>query len=62
MVSSLPSKVDDAAQDQVAVDLGVVSVMQDGGWRTPRMVTRCSEHQAARRRAMAKLGALQNRL
>ena len=62
MVSSLQSKVDDAAQDLVAADLGVVSVMQAGGWRTPRMVTRCSEHQTARGRAMAKLGALRNRL
>ncbi len=62
MVSSPQSKVDDAAQDLVAADLGVVSVMQAGGWRTPRMVSRCSEHQTARRRATAKLGAPQNRL
>ncbi len=48
MVSSPQSKVDDAAQDLVAADLGVVSVMQAGGWRTPRMVTRCSEHHARR--------------
>jgi hypothetical protein len=27
--------MDDAAQDLVAADLGVVSVMQAGGWRTP---------------------------
>jgi hypothetical protein len=62
MVSSLQSKVDNAAQDPVAANLAVVSVMQASGWRTPRMVTRCSEHQTARGRAMAKLGALQNRL
>ena len=55
MVSSPQSKVDDAAQDLVAADLGVVSVMQAGGWRTPRMVTRCSEHQTARRRAKVKI-------
>ena len=37
-------------------------VMQAGGWRTSRMVARYSEHQTARRGAMAKLAAIQNRL
>ncbi len=51
-----------AAQDLVAADLGIADVMQAGGWKTPRMVARYSEHQTARRGAMAKLAALQNRL
>ena len=51
-----------AAQDLVAADHGISDVMQAGGWKTPRMVARYSEHQTARRGAMAILAALQNRL
>ena len=51
-----------AAQDLVAADLGVAEVMQAGGWKTPMMVARYTEHLQARRGAMAKLAAKQNRL
>jgi integrase len=51
-----------AAQDLVAADLGVADIMQSGGWKTPRMIARYTEHQQARRGAMAKLAARQNRL
>jgi len=51
-----------ACQDLVAADLGVAEVMQAGGWKTPAMVARYSEHQVARRGAMAKLAAKQDRL
>jgi len=51
-----------AAQDLVAADLGVAEVMQAGGWKTPTMVARYTEHLQARRGAMAKLAAKQNRL
>lgn len=51
-----------AARDLVAADPGIADVMQAGGWKTARMVAPNSEHQTARRGAMAKLAALQNRL
>jgi len=51
-----------AAQDLVAADLGVAEVMQAGGWKTPTMVARYTEHLQARRGAMAKLAAKQDRL
>lgn len=51
-----------AAQDLVAAGFGLAEVMQAGGWRTGEMVARYTEHQQARRGAMAKLAALQNRL
>ena len=51
-----------AAQDLVAADLGVAEVMQAGGWKSPAMVARYTEHLQARRGAMSKLAALQNRL
>ena len=51
-----------ACQDAVAADLSIAEVMQAGGWRTAAMVSRYSEHQEARRGAMAKLAAKQDRL
>jgi site-specific recombinase XerD len=42
------------AQDLVAADLDVASVMQAGGWTTPRMVARYSERITARRGAVAR--------
>lgn len=42
------------AQDLVAADLDVASVMQAGGWATPRMVARYSEKLTARRGAVAR--------
>ena len=51
-----------AAQDLVAADLGVAEVMQAGGWKTPTMVARYTEHLQARRGAMSKLAAKQGRL
>ena len=44
-----------AAQDMVAAGLEVTEVMQAGGWKTPVMVARYSEHLQARRGAAAKL-------
>ncbi len=51
-----------AAQDLVAADLGIAEVMQAGGWKTPTMVARYTEHLAARRGAMSKLAARQGRI
>ncbi len=51
-----------AAQDLVAADLGVAEVMQAGGWKSPQMVARYTEHLQARRGAMSKLAAKQGRL
>jgi len=42
------------AQDLVAADLDVGSVMQAGGWSTPRMVARYTERISAKRGAVAK--------
>ena len=50
------------AQDAVAADLSIAEVMPAGGWRSPQMVARYTEHLQARRGAMAKLAAKQNRL
>ena len=46
-----------AAQDLVAAE-----VMQAGGWKSPQMVARYTEHLQARRGAMSKLAAKQGRL
>lgn len=50
-----------AAQDLVAAGIALAEVMQAGGWRSPQMVARYSEHQGARQGAMAKLAKLQTR-
>lgn len=42
------------AQDLVAADLDIASVMQAGGWSTPRMVARYSERITAKRGAVAR--------
>lgn len=42
------------AQDLVAADLDMASVMQAGGWTTPRMVARYTERLTARRGAVAR--------
>jgi site-specific recombinase XerD len=42
------------AQDLVAADLDVASVMQAGGWSTPRMVARYTEKLTAHRGAVAR--------
>ncbi len=51
-----------AAQDMVAAGLEVTEVMQAGGWKTPVMVARYSEHLQARRGAAAKLAEKQGRV
>ncbi len=51
-----------AAQDLVAEGLGIAETMNAGGWRTATMVSKYTEHLQARRSAMAKLAAKQNRL
>ena len=50
-----------AAQDLTAAGFGLPEVMVAGGWRSPEMVGRYTEHLAARRGAMAKLAERQNR-
>ena len=50
------------AQDMVAAGLEVTEVMQAGGWKTPVMVARYSEHLQARRGAAAKLAEKQGRV
>ncbi len=42
------------AQDLVAADLDVASLMQTGGWSTPRMVVRNTEKLTAHRGAVAR--------
>jgi site-specific recombinase XerD len=42
------------AQDLIAADLDIASVMQAGGWTTPRMVARYTERQSASRGAVAR--------
>jgi site-specific recombinase XerD len=42
------------AQDLVAADLDIASVMQAGGWTTPRMVARYTEKLTANRGAVAR--------
>jgi integrase len=42
------------AQDLVAADLDVASIMQAGGWQTPRMVAQYSERISAKRGAVAR--------
>ena len=49
------------AQDLTAAGFGLPEVMVAGGWRSPEMVGRYTEHLAARRGAMAKLAERQNR-
>lgn len=51
-----------AAQDMVAAGLEVTEVMQAGGWKTPVMVARYSDHLQARRGAAAKLAEKQGRV
>ena len=52
---------DSAAPEHVA-GLDVAEVMQAGGRKTPTMVARYTEHLQARRGAMSKLAAKQDRL
>jgi site-specific recombinase XerD len=42
------------AQDLVAADMDMASVMQAGGWSTPRMIARYTEKLTARRGAVAR--------
>ena len=49
------------AQDMVAAGFSLAEIMQAGGWKTPDMIARYSEHLQARNGASAKLAALQNR-
>ncbi len=48
-------------QDMVASGFSLPEVMQAGGWKSPDMVARYSEHLQARNGAAAKLAAIQNR-
>ena len=48
-------------QDMVASGFSLPEVMQAGGWKSPDMVARYSEHLQARQGAAAKLAAIQNR-
>ena len=51
-----------AAQDLTAAGFGLAEIMHNGRWKTGEMLMRYTEHLQARRGAMAKLAALQNRL
>ncbi len=50
-----------AAQDLAGAGFGLPEILIAGGWRSPEMVSRYTEHLAARRGAMAKLAERQNR-
>ena len=50
-----------AAQDFIAAGIGLAEVMQAGGWKSGVMVARYTEHLQARRGAMSKLAAMQDR-
>lgn len=50
-----------ASQDMAAAGLGLVEIMQSGGWKSPAMVGRYTEHLLVRRGAAAKLAVLQGR-
>jgi integrase len=51
-----------AAQDMAASDrIEMPAIMQAGGWKSPQMVARYTQRQAARRSGAAKLAELQNR-
>ena len=50
-----------ASQDMAAAGLGLVEIMQSGGWKSPAMVGRYTERLMARRGAAARLAALQGR-
>lgn len=52
-----------AAQDMAASDrIEMPAIMQAGGWKSPQMVARYTQRQAARRSGAAKLAELQNRM
>jgi len=52
-----------AAQDMAASDrIEMPAIMQAGGWKSPQMVARYTQRQAARRSGAAKLAELQNRV
>jgi integrase len=50
-----------AAQDLSAAGMGLIEIMQAGGWRTTQMVARYTENLEPMRGAMAKLAKIQNR-
>lgn len=50
-----------AAQDLVAIGVGIPQVMRDGGWRSPTMIARYTEHQDIKHGGMARLAATQRR-
>jgi len=52
-----------AAQDMATSDrIEMPAIMQAGGWKSPQMVVRYTQRQAARRSGAAKLAELQNRV
>ena len=52
-----------AAQDMAASDrIEMPAIMQAGCWKSPQMVARYTQRQAARRSGAAKLAELQNRI
>lgn len=50
-----------AAQDQLAANIDIASIMQSGRWKDPRMVARYGAQLTAERSGMARLAALQGR-
>ena len=49
------------SQDMVAAGFSLPEIMQAGGWQSPEMVSRYSEHLQVRSGAAAKLASKQNR-
>ena len=49
------------AQDMVSAGFSLPEIMLSGGWKSPEMVSRYSEHLQVRKGAAAKLAAKQNR-
>ena len=50
-----------ACQNMIGAGLDVGEVMQSGGWKTPTMVARYSEHLLASQGASSKLAKIQGR-
>jgi integrase len=50
-----------ACQNMISAGLDVGEVMQAGGWKTPTMVARYSEHLLASKGASSKLAKIQGR-
>ena len=50
-----------AAQDMIAHNLGIATIQQAGGWKSPRMPARYGERLEAKRSGAAILAGIQGR-